>query len=100
MQQSDATRLCPEFLSAKSVGILLDLSARTVWLKARKGELPQPIYVGNGVPRWVRKDVMNAILMNRKFGKKVMPKSRKPKAEQAQEAIDGAAALQRLGGIK
>ncbi len=98
MKQSDTTRLSPEFLSARNLGVLLDLSARSIWKKSRDGSIPPPIYVGHGTPRWIKADVLNALRYSRKFGRRKMPASRKPKG--APEPITSNDAMRGLAGGK
>ena len=54
MDESDFRRQA--CLTAKQLGEVLSLSARTVWRLRAAGKLPRPVQVGGSI-RWLLKDV-------------------------------------------
>lgn len=57
-----AADVAGELLLKKEVALLLKCSERQVELLTRDGRIPAPRYLGKQSPRWVRAELMAAVL--------------------------------------
>ncbi|WP_226560782.1 helix-turn-helix transcriptional regulator [Salipiger thiooxidans] len=49
------------YVSAKTLGVLMDISESTIWEWTRKGYLPKPLKMPSGATRWKWSEVENFI---------------------------------------
>jgi len=63
MSNTQTTEQNIKLLSAKQLGNVLSLSARTIWRLRSSGKLPEPVKVGQGAIRWRQSDIEKWITM-------------------------------------
>lgn len=59
MNDTQTNQTCA-LISAKALGKMLSLSARTIWRLRSSGKLPEPVKVGGAI-RWVESEIVDFI---------------------------------------